>query len=74
MPADTRIYLYAGGQEGEEMVDAARRMYEILQASRGAQGLTLLHIQPTAQHNEAAWRAELAPSLIWLFGLQPRQP
>ena len=28
------------------------------------------HVAPEAQHNEAAWRAEFAPALRWLFELK----
>lgn len=71
LPADSRVYLYAGGRE-REIADGSRQMREWL-AGAGLRGLAL-NINPRAEHNEAAWRAELARSLIWLFELQPAKP
>jgi len=71
LPPDARVYLFAGGREGGSMDADARRMYETLLKKNTAAQLQL-HIEPQAQHNEAAWRAELPAALLWLFELQPR--
>jgi len=30
-----------------------------------------VHVEPEAQHNERAWRAELPRAVAWLFELPP---
>ena len=66
-PAGTRIYLYAGGLEGGGgMAKDAQRMAAVLANRLAAQDLTL-HIEPTADHNEAAWAAEFGRAVLWLF-------
>jgi len=62
---DARLYLYVGGREGDMVADA-RRMHETLLRRNPPQALTL-HVAPEAEHNEAAWRAEFARALRWLF-------
>ncbi|CAN5180946.1 hypothetical protein BH11PSE10_BH11PSE10_11440 [soil metagenome] len=67
-PGGTRVYLYAGGREGDDgsMVTDARRMADVLAKRMVAQDLTL-HIEPKAEHNEAAWAAEFGRAVVWLF-------
>jgi predicted alpha/beta superfamily hydrolase len=72
LPAGARVYLYMGGREGPEMLDDVRRMHQVLDSTLPAGAFATLHVQPSAQHNEAAWRAEFGPALVWLFGLQPQ--
>lgn len=68
LPADARLYLYMGGQEGPEMVTDTARMAEILETG----GAALRRVQiPWAGHNEAAWRAQLPALLGWLYGPDP---
>lgn len=71
LPADARVYLYVGGQEGEEALNDAQKMYALLKedGSPPSQGLTL-HVEPAARHNEAAWRAEFERAVAWLFELK----
>jgi predicted alpha/beta superfamily hydrolase len=69
LPADARIYLYAGGREGDSMVADAERMKALLQ-SRMSPGSVFLHVVPDAEHNEAAWRAEFPRVLEALFELE----
>jgi predicted alpha/beta superfamily hydrolase len=70
LPADARVYLYAGGREGDMAADA-RRMHRTMAAGRPAPTNLALNIVASAQHNEAAWRAELPRALAWLFELPP---
>ena len=70
LPADARMYVYAGGKEGAQMTDGAKRMHAQLSASSPAHNLTL-HIEDAADHNEAAWRAEFPRVVTWLYGLKP---
>ena len=69
LPDDARVYLYMGGREGDEAVPLAQRMRRILQQQRGA--AVTLSVAGMAEHNEAAWRAELPRALRWLFELPP---
>ena len=66
--ASQRVFVYAGGRESASMVEEARRMAE-LQRSQGAQ--VAFVEEPTAGHNEAAWRAVLPRALAFLFELKP---
>ena len=78
LPRDARVYLYMGGREGEGAVPLAQRMADILRGQR-ADGVTF-SVAGMAEHNEAAWRAELPRALRWLFqpagqdGASPHQP
>jgi predicted alpha/beta superfamily hydrolase len=66
-PPATRIYLYAGGSEDELMVPNAKRMAAVLgRAGLPARNL-VVSIDPVGRHNEAAWRAEFARAVTWLF-------
>jgi predicted alpha/beta superfamily hydrolase len=67
LPAGTQVHLYCGGREGG-MARQARRMHEQLARQLPA-GQLSLHIAERAEHNEAAWRAELPPALKTLFRL-----
>jgi len=69
LPADARIYLYAGGKEGKETTDDAQRMYQQLAETSAPENLAL-NIVDSAEHNEAAWRAEFPRAVSWLFQLQ----
>ena len=64
---DVRIALYVGGGEGDEAVNDYQRM--VVQLERQAHPATKLWLRltPGAQHNEAAWRAEFASAVSWMF-------
>lgn len=65
LPADSRLYLLAGGREGEEMVSDYRRMTALLKDSQEA---AVLHrLAPQGEHNERFWRSELKAAIEWLF-------
>jgi predicted alpha/beta superfamily hydrolase len=66
LPADTRIRLYCGGKEGRDMVEPAGRMHRLLGRQLPPAQLRL-HLDGDANHNEAAWRAELPTALRFLF-------
>lgn len=68
LPDDTRVHLYCGGREGGGMADDTRRMHRQFARQLPATQLSL-HIAEQAQHNEAAWRAELPAALKTLFRL-----
>ena len=66
LPRNTRIYLVAGGKEGEQMTGGLRKM----EAQLRAEGRVKLYstVREGAEHNEKAWRAELPMALRFLFG------
>jgi predicted alpha/beta superfamily hydrolase len=66
--AGTRVHLYCGGREGGSMAGQTRRMHRLLARQLPPQQLSL-NIAGDAEHNEAAWRAELPAALARLFKL-----
>jgi len=70
-PADTRVYLYIGGHEGDESVPDVRRMMPLLAATDSASSAITLHVEPAGEHNERAWRAEFPRAVAWLFDVRP---
>ncbi|MCB1555473.1 MAG: alpha/beta hydrolase [Xanthomonadales bacterium] len=64
----SRVYLYAGTAEGDDMVDAARRMQGVLQGRSGV--AVRLGIGEGQGHNEAAWRVAWPDALRWLFRIE----
>jgi predicted alpha/beta superfamily hydrolase len=66
LPAGTRVHLYCGGREGGSMAGQTRRMHKVLARQLPPEQLSL-NIAPEAEHNEAAWRAELPGALKHLF-------
>jgi predicted alpha/beta superfamily hydrolase len=79
LPADTRVWFYMGGQEyldgeaGEtENVPDVARMICLLSVQKHLPANLMLHVEPQAHHNEAAWRQEFPRAVEWLFGLKAR--
>ena len=70
-PAGTRTYFYIGGREGDESVPDVQRMLPLLATPDHAVRDVTLHIEPDAQHNERAWRAEFPRAVAWLFEVRP---
>ncbi|KQW45392.1 MULTISPECIES: alpha/beta hydrolase [unclassified Roseateles] len=68
LPADTRIHLYCGGREGGSMAGQTRHMHRRLVRLLPPEQVSL-NIAAEANHNEAAWRAELPAALQRLFKL-----
>jgi predicted alpha/beta superfamily hydrolase len=69
--ADTRVWFYIGGREGDESVPDVRRMLPLLAMPGRPAPEISLHIDPDAQHDERAWRAEFPRAVAWLFGVRP---
>ncbi len=74
---DTKLYFYAGGKEGEntmpgmtEMERDMKRMVDSIRAAGFASRNLVVEVNPEAQHNEAAWRAEFPKAVTWLFAPQ----
>ena len=70
-PADTRVYFYIGGREGDESVPDVQRMLLVVAGQHPAPQSIALRIVPGAQHDEQAWRAEFPLAVAWLFGVKP---
>ena len=70
-PADTRVYFYIGGREGDESVADVERMLPLLATPDHAVRDVTFHIEPDAEHNERAWRVEFPRAVAWLFELRP---
>ncbi len=70
LPADARVYLAMGTQEGDSGVADVTRLHRaFLERPEGAQ--SRLHLIEGGRHNEGAWREELPRALRWLFALDP---
>ena len=70
-PRGARTYFYIGGREGDESVPDVERMIALLGTQDHAAGDVTLHVEPGAEHNERAWRAEFPRAVAWLFDLPP---
>lgn len=66
LPADTRVYLYMGGREGEDSVQHVERMAQLLRNQLAA-GNVAVRVTADAEHNERAWRVEFPGAVRWLF-------
>lgn len=71
LPLGARVYFSMGGKEGDSMLPDVQRMHAVMAAQRPEPGAVTLHIVPEADHNEAAWRAELPKVLNFLFAPLP---
>lgn len=64
---DARLYMLAGGKEGETQIPDVKRVYaSVLDKGHPAQGVTL-KIAPEGEHNEAFWSEEFAQAVLWMF-------
>jgi predicted alpha/beta superfamily hydrolase len=70
-PADTRVYFYIGGREGDETLADVQRMLPLLATPDHAVRDVTLHVEPGHEHNERAWRAEFPRAVAWLFDVRP---
>jgi predicted alpha/beta superfamily hydrolase len=70
-PDDMHIYLYAGENEGANMVKNIRELQQVIEEqNRGkpkAQLKFKLEIDPAGTHNEARWGREFPHALRWLY-------
>ncbi len=66
---DRRVYLYAGDQESEHLIDRVKKLRDTLQDNHGpgvVADLTL-SIRPGGIHNEHHWGMEFPKAVEWLF-------
>lgn len=67
-PKDTRIYLYAGGDESATMVDHVQHFKKRLLKKNFANQLHVrLSINEEGKHNEIYWSDEFPKAIEWLF-------
>ena len=71
LPKDTRLYFYAGGKEDENMVGNMEKAVALIRKQGLPDSDIAVHVDPAAQHNEAAWRAEFPRAVEWLFDSTP---
>ncbi len=67
LPPDARVFIYAGGREGDSMVPDAMQLHDILVRRMGSTERTTVEIVDSAEHNEAAWRAVFPRVVAWLY-------
>ena len=67
LPAQTRIYFYAGGKESDTMVPDLQAIVAILREHGMPARDLRVEVNPDAEHNERAWRAEFPRAVEWLF-------
>lgn len=68
-PQETRLYLYAGGDESETMVKHATKFRKRLLKRESLQGKMKVHlsINEEGKHNETYWSDEFPKAIEWLF-------
>jgi len=68
-PFETRIYIYAGGKEGANMIPNVHKMEETLHNQGFGYSRVKINtsIDPEGQHNEKRWSKEFPIALKWLF-------
>ncbi len=68
-PFETRIYIYAGGKEGANMVPNTTKLQETLHTQGFGYSRVKINtsIDPKGQHNEQRWSKEFPIALEWLF-------
>ena len=68
-PQETRIYLYAGGDESETMIDHVKKFKKRLTNKDGFGEKMKIHlsINMSGKHNERYWSDEFPKAIEWLF-------
>ncbi|MFN3997265.1 alpha/beta hydrolase [Algoriphagus sp.] len=68
-PQETRIYLYAGGDESETMVNHVTKLRNRLLKRESLKGKMKVHlsINELGKHNESYWSDEFPKAIEWLF-------
>lgn len=68
-PMETRLYLYAGGDESETMLEHVKKFRKRLLKRESLQGKmkVRLSINEEGKHNEKYWSDEFPKAIEWLF-------
>ncbi len=65
---DTRIYLYAGGDESATMIDHVQKLKKRLHKKDNTSKMKIrLSINQEGKHNEVYWSDEFPKAIEWLF-------
>ncbi|MFI5132486.1 MAG: alpha/beta hydrolase-fold protein [Chitinophagales bacterium] len=62
---NSKIYFYAGKQEGEAMVPGTQKAYDLMSSVSKSKMTTV--IREDGKHNEARWRVEFPTFYMWLL-------
>jgi predicted alpha/beta superfamily hydrolase len=68
-PFETRIYLYAGGKEGANMIPNINKLKETLHSQGFGYSRVKINtsIDPKGEHTETRWSEEFPKALKWLY-------
>jgi len=68
-PMETRIYIYAGGNESADMVKHVNKLQKKLMKRDALHGNMKVHlsINPEGKHSETYWSDEFPKAIEWLF-------
>ena len=68
-PAETKIYLYAGGDESETMIKHVKKFKKrLLKRGKGNENMKVnLSINMDGKHSETYWSDEFPKAIEWLF-------
>lgn len=68
-PFETRIYLYAGGKEGSNMIPNMTKLQDTLHSQGFGYSRVKINtsIDPNGQHTEKRWSKEFPTALKWLY-------
>jgi hypothetical protein len=68
-PQDTRLYLYAGGDESKTMVEQVKTFHKRILNRKRLNGTmkVRLSINEQGRHNESYWSDEFPKAIEWLF-------
>ena len=73
-PAESRVYLDVGSEEGSETLEQARELRELLQAAGYAEGRDLAYVEEAgAGHDEVAWGRRFREALPFLLGVRDQE-
>lgn len=68
-PFETRIYMYAGGKEGPNMLPNFEQLQQTLKNQGFGYSRVKIHtsIDPAGEHTEEQWQKEFPKALKWLY-------
>lgn len=70
LPAHARVFVYAGGREGDSMARDALQLHDVLLRRTGSADRIGIEVVDAAEHNEAAWRAVFPRVVGWLYRIE----
>ncbi len=70
LPAYARVFVYAGGSEGDTTVRDAMQLRDVLLRRMGSADRVTVEVVDAAGHDEAAWRAVFPRVVVWLYRIE----